>query len=313
MNLDVKFSESTQVLQADVSEQRAAIPTDLGHTTVVHNGQNGATFYPTVSEEGVISWTNDRELENPLPVNIKGETGKKGDPGKDGVNGENGKDGKDGKDGYTPVKGVDYFDGKDGADGKNGTDGKDGYTPIKGVDYFDGKDGTNGTNGIDGKDGADGHTPVKGTDYFTDADKQEMVEEVIAQIPPSGVSDVQMNGVTVVENGVANIPLAPTSGGVGLVRLGKSANGNMYMGNSNGAIVLLYPVAADKGFQNRKAQGSQYSGVVNSANIDLAVKYAMTDGVGAEWTDAQQAAARARMGAVSLEEVLAELEKRGVI
>lgn len=76
--------------------------------------------------------------------------------------------GTDGKDGYTPIKGVDYFDGKDG------------YTPVKGVDYFDGKDGTNG---------ADGKTPVKGEDYFTDADKKEIVQLVLNDLPSSeGVS-----------------------------------------------------------------------------------------------------------------------------
>ena len=32
-------------------------------------------------------------------------------------------------------------------------------------------------------DGADGHTPVKGTDYWTAADKQEIVNSVIAALP----------------------------------------------------------------------------------------------------------------------------------
>lgn len=49
--------------------------------------------------------------------------------------------------------------------------------------------GTNGTNGTNGKDGKDGYTPVKGTDYYTEADKQEMVNLVIASLPSSeGVS-----------------------------------------------------------------------------------------------------------------------------
>ncbi len=46
------------------------------------DGTPGATFIPSVSEEGVISWTNDGGLPNPTPINIKGET---------------------------PIKGVDYF------------------------------------------------------------------------------------------------------------------------------------------------------------------------------------------------------------
>lgn len=44
-------------------------------------GDNGTTFTPSVSEDGVISWTNDGGLSNPEPVNIKGVPGAKGDPG----------------------------------------------------------------------------------------------------------------------------------------------------------------------------------------------------------------------------------------
>ena len=44
-------------------------------------GRDGATFIPSVSEEGIISWTNDKDLENPTPVNIKGKDGEKGETG----------------------------------------------------------------------------------------------------------------------------------------------------------------------------------------------------------------------------------------
>ena len=36
-------------------------------------GEDGATFIPNVSDDGIISWTNNKNLENPKPVNIKGE------------------------------------------------------------------------------------------------------------------------------------------------------------------------------------------------------------------------------------------------
>lgn len=42
---------------------------------------HGATFTPEVSASGVLSWTNDRGLDNPPPVSIKGEKGDKGEPG----------------------------------------------------------------------------------------------------------------------------------------------------------------------------------------------------------------------------------------
>lgn len=67
----------------------------------------GATFMPSVSEDGELSWTNDRGLPNPAPVNIKGE---KGDPG------EKGEQGEPGTDGYTPVKGTDYWTEADRAE-----------------------------------------------------------------------------------------------------------------------------------------------------------------------------------------------------
>ena len=47
----------------------------------------------------------------------------------------------------------------------------------------DGEPGTPGTNGTNGIDGIDGYTPVKGTDYYTEADKQEMVNLVLAALP----------------------------------------------------------------------------------------------------------------------------------
>lgn len=40
--------------------------------------------------------------------------------------------------------------------------------------------GPMGPSGKDGKDGPAGYTPIKGTDYWTDADKQEIINAVIA-------------------------------------------------------------------------------------------------------------------------------------
>ena len=58
-------------------------------------GENGATFTPNVDTDGNLSWTNDKELENPTTINIKGAKGDKGEQG------EKGADGKDGQDGLT--------------------------------------------------------------------------------------------------------------------------------------------------------------------------------------------------------------------
>lgn len=45
-------------------------------TNVSASGPQGVTFIPSVSSDGVLSWTNDGDLENPSPVEIKGSDGK---------------------------------------------------------------------------------------------------------------------------------------------------------------------------------------------------------------------------------------------
>ena len=59
-------------------------------------GDTGPYFTPTVSAEGIISWSNNGGLDNPASVSIKGpqgakgDTGAKGDPGAQGAQGEQG-------------------------------------------------------------------------------------------------------------------------------------------------------------------------------------------------------------------------------
>lgn len=65
MKFDLKFIENESDLKMK-----------FGNTQMINEGQNGATFTPSVSVDGVISWTNDKGLENPAPVNIKGKNGK---------------------------------------------------------------------------------------------------------------------------------------------------------------------------------------------------------------------------------------------
>lgn len=118
MKLDLSFEQNQQNINVPFSESGGQFSANFGETSVIHDGQSGAgqsgaTFYPDVSADGTISWTNDRGLPNPEPVNIKGE---KGDPGTNGKDGTNGTNGKDGVDGYTPVKGKDYFTETDKAE-----------------------------------------------------------------------------------------------------------------------------------------------------------------------------------------------------
>ena len=64
------------------------------------DGKDGITFIPYVDSNGNLSWTNNGDLSNPTPVNIKGD---KGDAGEQGLKGDTGINGIDGKDGVTPT------------------------------------------------------------------------------------------------------------------------------------------------------------------------------------------------------------------
>lgn len=57
------------------------------------DGEDGATFTPSVDSKGNLSWSNNKGLTNPTTVNIKGDKGDKGDQGIQGKQGEKGNDG----------------------------------------------------------------------------------------------------------------------------------------------------------------------------------------------------------------------------
>ena len=178
-----------------------------------------ADGYIQYSRDGGMTWANliaVAELKGG-----KGDPGEKGDPGapgKDGADGKPGAAGADGpagvpgKDGHSPVvtatksgktttinvDGAAIATVEDGADGKPGAAGADGITPTIGPNgnWFlgatdtgkpsrgeTGTPGKDGAKGAPGAPGAAGHTPVKGTDYWTVADKQEIVNSVIAALP----------------------------------------------------------------------------------------------------------------------------------
>jgi len=79
--------------------------------------------------------------------------------------------------------GTTYADTGKPSRGEAGADGAPGPAGPAGTNGKDGAPGKDGEQGPAGADGADGYTPVKGVDYYTEADKQEMVEAVLAALP----------------------------------------------------------------------------------------------------------------------------------
>ena len=70
-----------------------------------------------------------------------------------------------------------------GAKGDKGDPGPKGDPGAKGDPGEKGDPGPKGDPGEKGDPGAPGKTPVRGTDYWTAADKQEIVNSVIAALP----------------------------------------------------------------------------------------------------------------------------------
>ena len=86
--------------------------------------KDGVTFIPNVSESGEISWSNNGDLKNPEPRNIKGPQGERGEKGEKGEKGDKGDTGER---------------GEKGEKGDKGDTGADGYSPSASVVRGEGK------------------------------------------------------------------------------------------------------------------------------------------------------------------------------
>lgn len=72
------------VLGADGSAILAALKAEQYAANAKNYSENVNVFLPSVSDSGVLSWTNKAGLANPAPVNVKGERGEKGEQGAKG-------------------------------------------------------------------------------------------------------------------------------------------------------------------------------------------------------------------------------------
>ena len=115
----VRITTSTALLKVEAAETDSPFPPVTPSFSEVLSGEveralqiaegvradvsagllNGATFTPMVSSDGSLSWTNDKGLQNPATVNIKGDKG------------ETGASGQTGPEGYSPVAKVEETQG----------------------------------------------------------------------------------------------------------------------------------------------------------------------------------------------------------
>lgn len=151
-------------------------------------GTDGATFTPSVSAEGVLSWSNDGGKANPDPVNIKGP---KGDTGEQGPQGPKGADGTMSFEDLTPEQ-KESLKGDPGTDGVNGTTFTPSVSPegdlswtndggkenpatvnIKGPKGDTGEQGPQGPKGEQGIQGPQGPKGADGTMTFEDLTEEQ--------------------------------------------------------------------------------------------------------------------------------------------
>lgn len=116
----------------------------------------------------------------------QGPKGDQGDPGPEGPQGPKGDQGDPGPEGPQGPKGDQGDPGPEGPQGPKGDTGDTGPQGPAGTDGAPGPQGPQGETGPQGPQGpagADGYTPQRGVDYWTEADRQQMVQDVIDALP----------------------------------------------------------------------------------------------------------------------------------
>ena len=191
--------------------------------------------------------------------------------GIEGAKGEPGKDGRDGEQGPRGEKGETGPQGPKGDTGAQGPKGERGLTGEKG------DRGERGPMGIQGLQGPRGEKGPKGD--------------------PGAPIDVQIKGYSIVQDGMATIPIA------GYNRLGviKLDPAGFAAASVDGMLALVPPTDAQISTHTHTQRP------ITPSCIDYAVKAAMCDGKGAAWTDAEQKAARERMGIDKPYELIEEI------
>lgn len=128
--------------------------------------------------------------------------------------------------------------------------------------------------------------------------ESEPIDLNVKKNTSGGVNDVQVNGTSIVKDGVADIPKA-TKGVAGVVKVETNTNRPVYI-DSDGLLQIARVAGSD--LDNRNQQK-----LISGAMYDHAVRKAMCDGKGQAWTDEEKASARNRLG-LDLEPIVIDIE-----
>lgn len=151
---------------------------------------------------------------------------------------------------------------------------------------------------------------AKPADYVyteTEVKRYEALESRIKALERNGGGggssdlDVQINGTSIVADGVANIPLGGNSE-LGVFAV-KQSQGTWYQ-DFSGYRAIQVMQASEESINNRIAYRA-----ISPNRLDYAVKAAMCDGKGAEWTGKEKQSARDRLGITELLEAFVNAEE----
>lgn len=151
--------------------------------------------------------------------------------------------------------------------------------------YADGKLTLGIPRGVAGEPGPQGEQGPQGA---PGSDANVTAENIQSALGYAPVRDVQVAGDSVLDGGVAKVPMTDV-GVFGAVKFGTAQDTGFWI--NDGIPYLSY--ATDAEISGRTGRRK----TIVCTNLDYAVKAAMCDGKGAAWTDAEKKAARERMGA----------------
>ena len=240
--------QPTPVEQSAIDQAIAAL------NIAVEKADEAIAHYPRIEDGTWHVWDVTEQAYVDTGVEAQGKQGEPGKDGEPGKNGEPGKDGEPGKNGISPAitvtditdghrvtitdaVGTKTFDvlngekgepGTPGAPGAKGNPGDNGISPAVNVTEITGGHrvtitDASGEHTFDVMDGEDGSTVTVDSALSEDSEnpvQNKVIAKEITDVKEDlnkKVDDVQINGSSILDDGVANIPIA-SQGKLGLVQ-----------------------------------------------------------------------------------------------
>lgn len=260
-----RIAEEAKGFETERASEFEAVKADAERAT--RAADEAASHQPRIGGDGTWEvWDAAAGAYADAGVSAQGPKGDKGEQGAQGTAGPRGEQGPKGDAGEPGATGATGPQGPQGPAGPQGPQGLKGDPGEPGKDGLQGEKGDTGAVGPQGPKGEPGAPGSPGSD--------------------AAATDVCINGKSITEDGLADIPMASTT-------QEGATKYDPYGGLS--ATERGWGITPASNTQINSRSASHFA-IVADSHLDYAVKAAMCDGEGAAWTAAEQAAARSRMG-----------------